>query len=61
MVETPGRKQEKEQRVDRKADLEVHSEQPQKSYLPCSVHPYQPGAGWLHHQQVHRLQRIRYW
>lgn len=55
MVETPGRKQEKEQRVDRKADLEVYSEQPQESYLPCSVHPYQPGAGWLHHQQVHRL------
>lgn len=50
MVETPGRNQEKDQRVDRKADLEVHSEQPQESCLSCSVHPYQPGAGGLHYQ-----------
>lgn len=50
MVETPGRNQEKDQRVDGKADLEVHSEQPQESCLPCSVHPYQPGAGGLHYQ-----------
>lgn len=50
VAETPGRNQEKDQRVDRKADLEVHSEQPPESCLPCSVHPYQPGSGGLHHQ-----------